>query len=455
MITNKFFFGCVAAVAFGSALAGCVKPAGTAPATAMEAAPPPASAASPEGGIPIPGAVRDNLGITFAKVELRAVAETRRIPGQFELPPTARQEYRAPLAGRITLHVAQFDAVEAGALLFTIDSPQWRQIQHEAVEAAGDIAMAQAALAVAQAQRNEAQSSLNKQEERLGNLAAVNVRNAELEAAATALRSSLPRLDAENRAQQTALLEAEEHFASRLNALSSVTGIPVDALRSGAGDAAAWRSLAALEVRAHQAGVVEKLEVAPGGWLEEGVLAMTLVDPAQVRFRAEAPQADILLFRDGMAARVVPPRGGSVDLQAALPGTLALGITADAEDRTLPLYVTPAELAPWAKEGVGGYLEIELTEDPRKQFAIPLASVMQDGLEHVFYRRDPADPDRALRVLADLGPSDGRWVVLKSGVKEGDEVVLDGAYALKLTSSGQQAPSGYHYHADGQLHKNH
>jgi hypothetical protein len=84
-----------------------------------------------------------------------------------------------------------------------------------------------------------------------------------------------------------------------------------------------------------------------------------------------------------------------------------------------------------------------------------VASVIQDGLEHVFYRRDPKDPDRALRVLADLGPSDGRWIVLKSGVKEGDEVVLDGVYALKLTSSAQQAPAGYHYHADGALHKNH
>jgi multidrug efflux pump subunit AcrA (membrane-fusion protein) len=434
---------------------GCVKPVGGV-STATDAVTPPANPATPpKGGIAIPPAVRDNLGITFAKVELRAVAQTRRVPGQFELLPTARQEYRALLGGRLKLHVAQFQAVNAGDVLFTIDSPQWRQIQHEAVEAEGDITMAQAGLQVARAQRHEAEASLEKQDERLKNLAAVNVRKAELEAAATSLRSSLPRLDAETRAKETALREAEEHYASRLNALSSVTGIPIDQLSRRAHNEAAWRSIVALEVRAQQAGIIETLAVSEGGWLEEGALALTVVDPAKLRFHAEAPQSDIVLFRDGMSARVVPPQGGSVDMQAGIAGTLTLGLTANEHDRTVSLFVTPSEVAPWAKAGVGGYLEVELNADAKKQFAIPVASVMQDGLDHVFYRRDPKDPDRALRVLADLGPSDGRWIALRSGVKEGDEVVLEGAYALKLTSSGQQAPPGYHYHADGQLHKNH
>lgn len=433
----------------------CVKTAGTTAAANPEAEPAPATMPSPKGGIAIPAAVRDNLGITFAKVELRAVAETRRVPGQFELLPTARQEYRALLGGRITLRVAQFQAVNAGDVLFTIDSPQWRQIQHEAVEAEGDITMAQAALEVARAHRHETESSLTKQDERLKNLAAVNVRKAELEATATGLRSSLPRLDAETRAQEATLREAQEHYASRLNALSSVTGIPVEQLRARTGNEAAWRSIAALEVRAQQAGIVETLAVNEGGWLEESSLALTVIDPARIRFHAEAPQADIAVFRDGMAARIVPPQGGSVEVQSALPGTLTLGLTANEHDRTLSLYATPSELAPWAKAGVAAYLEVELTENAKKQFAIPAAAVMQDGLDRVFYRRDPKDPDRALRVLADLGPSDGRWIVLRSGVREGDEVVLDGAYALKLSSSSPQAPPGYHYHADGQLHKNH
>ena len=84
-----------------------------------------------------------------------------------------------------------------------------------------------------------------------------------------------------------------------------------------------------------------------------------------------------------------------------------------------------------------------------------MSSLVQDGLESVFYRRDPNDKNRVLRVVADLGDNDGRWVALKSGVKKGDEVVSEGAYALALTSTGSQAPDGYHYHADGSLHKDH
>lgn len=430
--------------------AGCVQRPGDSPAPAVEEPP-----AAMRGGIEIPSGVRDNLGITFATVTPRVVAETRRVPGQFELLPTARQEYRAPLGGRAELKVEQFQEVSAGDTLLTIDSPGWRQIQHDAVEAEGDITLAQASLDVARARRDEVRANLSKQEARLQNLATVNVRNADLESTVITLRSSLPRLDAEVRAQETTLQEAEEHYASRLNALSSVTGIPVETLRTPNGHGATWRSITQLPVRAEHDGVVETLTVADGGWLEPGDLALSVLDPAKIRFHAEAPQSDIALYREGQTTHIVPPQGGSVEMQEALRGTLTLGLTAHERDRTVSLYVTPDTLSPWAKAGIGGYLEVTLEDDAPEKLAIPTAAVIQDGLEHIFYRRDPKDADRALRVVADLGASDGRWVVVRSGVKEGDEVVLDGVYALKLSDSGQQAPPGYHFHADGALHKNH
>jgi hypothetical protein len=53
---------------------------------------------------------------------------------------------------------------------------------------------------------------------------------------------------------------------------------------------------------------------------------------------------------------------------------------------------------------------------------------------------------------ADLGVSDGRWVVIHSGVRAGDEVVLDGVYPLMLATSGS-AQKGGHFHADGTWHE--
>lgn len=408
-----------------------------------------------QGGIAVPPAVRENLGITFATVERRTIAQSRRVPGIFEFTPKALHEYRALLTGRITLHVEQFQRVQKGDLLFTINSPQWREIQHAAVEAEGEITMAEAMLDVTRARRTEAQSSLSKLNERLGNLSAAGVRNASIEAQVTELRSSMPRFDAEVRAQEAALAEAHEHYLSRLRTLSSVTGISIDLLTEPQEGAAAWRAITELEVRTLEDGTVQEIGVNDGGWLNEGDLALTTVDPTAIRFHAEAPQTDIALFRDGQSARIVPSRGSSVDLQTDMTGTVSLGLAAHVEDRTISLYTRPDYLAPWARAGVSAFLEITVTDQPEETWAIPSSAVIQDGLEHVYFRRDPENPDRVLRVVADLGESDGRWVALRSGVKSGDEVVLDGAYALKLTDSGAQAPEGYHYHADGSLHKDH
>ena len=92
----------------------------------------------------------------------------------------------------------------------------------------------------------------------------------------------------------------------------------------------------------------------------------------------------------------------------------------------------------------------------RPTLAVPRSSVVRDGLTHVLFRRDPQDPDTVIKLEADLGVDDGRWVELRSGVMRGDEVVLAGAYELKLASQqAGGAPQGGHVHADGSVHEDH
>lgn len=409
----------------------------------------------PEAGILLPRNVRENLGITFATVERRKIAATRRVPGRFELRPEARHEYRALLPGRVHLAVKQFDAVDQGDLLFTINSPEWRQIQHSAVEAEGEIAMAEATRDVIQARLDESRALLAKNESRLKNLNDAGARSAQLETEAAALKSSIPRITAELKAQDASVDEAHDHYQSRLRILSSVTGKSLDELLAESDGEPAWRQIRELEVFAESAGTVEQLNVPNGGWLGPGEMALSTVDHRAVRFHAEAPQSDITYYKDGQRAKIVPSQGGSVDLQMAADGTLTLGLTAHPEERSISLYVEPVEVPAWARAGVSAFLEVTLTENAQEEWAIPLASVVQDGLDKIFYRRDPENPNRVLRVLADVGENDGRWVAVRSRVQAGDQVVLDGAYALKMSGQAQQAPEGYHYHADGTLHKNH
>ena len=413
--------------------------------------------------IDVPPAVRENLGITFAKVERRSVASTVRAAGRFELLPSARREYRCPLPGRVNLAVQQFQRVQEGDLLLRLDSPEWRRIQHEAVEAEGEISLAEAKLQVSEAAKVEAEKAIELQRERIGRLAEAQVRRAELEAALAELQNRLPRLEAEVRAAKVALAEAKEHYQSKLNTLSSVVGLPVAQLletvpdqadaHSGpeAGAAAPrWRTIHAIELRAAEAGVVESVALTNGSWAEAASLALVTVNPRAVRFRAVALQSDLARIGDDLPATVVPPAGGSLGGGEPIPARLNVGLAADPEQRTVELIATPSAVPAWAKAGVTASLEI-VTEQAKEALAIPVAAVVQDGLEQIFFRRDPKDPDKVIRTGADLGVGDGRWVVVNSGVKAGDEVVLDGVYELKLTGVGKPQGGG-HFHADGTWH---
>jgi hypothetical protein len=211
-----------------------------------------------------------------------------------------------------------------------------------------------------------------------------------------------------------------------------------------------WRRINNIDVRATADGVVEALALTNGAWAATGDQVLSTITPQRLRFRAMAMQSDLGRLKDGLPARIVPPKGGSIELQESMDADLALGLRADAQERTIELIAMPKTLASWARPDVSGHLEV-FTAGGKAELAIPLSSVIQDGLAKVFFRRDPKDPDHVIRMEADLGIDDGRWVVVSSGVREGDEVVLDGVYQLMVATSGTVQKGG-HFHADGSFH---
>ena len=113
----------------------------------------------------------------------------------------------------------------------------------------------------------------------------------------------------------------------------------------------------------------------------------------------------------------------------------------------------PREIAPWARAGVSGFLEVTPGGTAGDQpLAIPVQAVARDGLLSIVFRRDPKNPDKVIRLEADLGFDDGRYVEIKSGVRAGDEVVVDGVYQLMVATSGTVQKGG-HFHADGTFHE--
>jgi multidrug resistance efflux pump len=443
---------------------------------------------APTNHIDVPDSVRRNLGITFAKVESRAVTRTIRAPGRFELQPQARREYRTNLGGRVDLNVVQYQRVQPGTLLYTLDSPAWRELQQRlnetdaaVLQSAARVAMIDPLMAAHHEHELTLHSAVELWNQRVAQLAQSNsgVITAEELAQARSMvatnRAELSEviekeaeLEARRVEVRSELAAARERFELLLMNASSLLSIQKSRLESPAdpalerhGPLAAdesrdrhplWREIQMVEVRATHPGIVESFALTNGAWASEASLILTIVQPELIRFRARAMQSDLGRLRDGLPATIVPPPGGSVDPSAAMHDLITLGLAADPDQRTIELLVTPSAPPAWARAGVTAHLEVVVDGTSQPEPAIPVAATIRDGLVTVFFRRNPKDPDEVVRVEADLGPTDGRWVVVRSGVKAGDEVVLDGVYQLMLATSGV-AQKGGHFHADGTFHE--
>jgi len=437
-------------------VSGCSNENGPSASTGTQAE----ASAAPTNRIEIPASVRKNLGITFAPVERRRVESTIRVPGSFELHPLARHEYRMTFPGRVELLVDQYEAVEPGDLLYRFQSPQWPELQHEVIVGEQDIESARAEIDVAQARIAETEKRLANMRERLEVLAEAEFKQAALEAEATDLGSSLPRLRAELRLAKTMLSNAERTREHALHRASSATGIDesrlVGEVEHDGVMLPAYRSIDWIEVRATASGVIETLAVTDGAYVEAPSVVVSSVDTTRVRFRAMALQADLVRLSRNTGARIVPPKSRDISIGDGVDASVSIGLEAHPEQRTVTLLAAPGDSRDWIMPGVSAFLEVVVESSGGPALAIPRAAIVKDGIVHVFFLRDPHDPNKAIRIEADMGVSDGRWIAIRSGLSLQSEVVLDGAYELKLASQQDGTNrKGGHFHADGKFHDEH
>ncbi|HIF40779.1 MAG TPA: hypothetical protein EYQ74_06755 [Planctomycetes bacterium] len=438
------------------ALSGCATDAGEDPAPEAQAT------LDPNGpGLELSATIRRNLGVTFAKVEVRRVANTMRIPGTFEFTPLARREYRLPLAGRVELLVDENDPVEPGQPLFRFQSPTWPELLHEIILGEQEMARTEVQIQVDEAKLEEARSNLDTVRSRTRALADLDLAQADLVADAATIEASLPRLEAQLQLARIGLDNARRTRQHALHRAATAAGLteadllaPVDG--PDGSSIPGYEAIDWIEVSADRAGVVESLDLTDGAFAQAPARVLTTVNPKALRLHAMALQADLPELEGLTQAMIVPPRSPGLALEEGIAALVQLSLEAHPAERTLVVLAEPAEHPPWVRNGVSAFLEIVTGDASANALAIPASAIVRDGLEHVFFRRDPSNPNRVLRVVADMGVSDGRWTVLNSGVQRGDEVVLAGAYELNLASSGQDKNSASgHVHADGTTHTDH
>jgi multidrug efflux pump subunit AcrA (membrane-fusion protein) len=419
-----------------------------------------APAAAPSADITLTSTARENLGITFAKVQYRVVQGTVRYPGRFETEASARHSYQTPIAGRVEVLVRPYQFVAAGDPLYRIESEEWQRLQVAIAEGCNDRACGGDCAATGTANKNlaageqhleasaqalqawtERAKALEKLDKELGGKAAeraeVSIRIAELGLQVSEAQQQLAKLKRE--AQGPDGSSATGLAAVRLRQIfalaTAITGLSRKELEARDDKGIPrWLSLDAPLIRASAPGCVESAVLTTGTWTAAHTTVLTVTNPSVVRFEAAGLQADLPRLKPGLTGHVVAHDPANQD---RIPVDVSLAPLADAIDRSVLLIArtaTGAALPHWVRPGVTALLEIAISGSTDEELAIPLACLVPEGLERVFFRRDPAHPELLKRVIADLGVSDGRWVVLQSGVKEGDEVVLGGVHPLALST---------------------
>jgi hypothetical protein len=357
------------------------------------------------------------------------------------------------------LLVTQYQRVEAGTPLYRIDAPAWRGLAEEIIAVEAKVASMGPLREAHRVHERSLADKVALWKARLTQLDELRVAGGGSAAQFTDARATLNATQAElaDVMETDASLQAEDAEANaRLRGMQARR-----AALLAAGGCPQGESMGFV-VCAVAAGVVASIDVTQGGLVADSANVVEVVQPEQVRFRARALQGDLGRLRDGLPSRVVAPSADGSG--AALLGTLAIGIAADPDGRTIDLVFMPSSVAsgeafPWVRAGVAASLEVTLDFTPGQEaadssqtLAIPMNAVVRDGITPIIFRRDPKNPDKAIRLDADLGVDDGRWVVIKSGVKEGDEIVVAGNFQLMLATSGIAAKGG-HFHSDGTFHE--
>jgi RND family efflux transporter MFP subunit len=201
---------------------------------------------------------------------------------------------------------------------------------------------------------------------------------------------------------------------------------------------------AGVPIRSPIAGVVARVAVAPGGFVEEGDHLFHVVDAERLWLEARVAETDVGEIRRPAGAwfRVqgfdavfeVTPRTGA--------RLVAFGALVDPESRTVPVVFEFPRPDPRLRVGQAVSARV-FTGEEQDALAVPAGALVNDAGTEVVYVQ--IGGERFERRLVRTGLRDGDFVAIEEGLLPGERVVSRGAYLVHL-AAGAPAEAG-HGHA--------
>jgi RND family efflux transporter MFP subunit len=183
-----------------------------------------------------------------------------------------------------------------------------------------------------------------------------------------------------------------------------------------------------LALMAPIAGVINERHLAAGQRVAAGDLLFSIVDPRAVWMRFNVPAMD--------AGRTSATSGATFSVEGSdrvyrTSKVVSVGNDIDPDRRTLSVIVEIDNADLSLKGGMLGDGRL-LLGDPIGGIAVPNSAIRDEDGVFVAYVQIGGETfeRRAVRV----GPSDGEWTLVESGIRPGERVVTLGAYQVKLSS---------------------
>ncbi|TDT43917.1 RND family efflux transporter MFP subunit [Halospina denitrificans] len=189
---------------------------------------------------------------------------------------------------------------------------------------------------------------------------------------------------------------------------------------------------AMVPVMAGTAGTVAEVMTGPGSYLDEGEPMLRVVDRQRLRLEARVSESEAL---EQPAGAWYTPAGSDQrftvdpDNGARL---VSAGELIDASSRTRSVIF---ELSNEANHRVGTAAKVRVWNgDSKRALAVPVSAVQRESGETVVYLANGGETFE--RRVVNLGIRAGDYVAVRRGLEDGDRVVVDGSYLVRLAASG-------------------
>jgi membrane fusion protein, heavy metal efflux system len=200
-----------------------------------------------------------------------------------------------------------------------------------------------------------------------------------------------------------------------------------------------------IAIRAPISGTVAEVNVAPGGFVNEGQALMHIADSSRLWLEVRVAESDL--------GRIGQPSGASFSVEgfeapfevSESKGARMVGFgnVIDPVTRTAPLVYEFAN--PDRRLRIGTAVKASVYSGGTAQVvAIPVSALIDDSGQSVVYVQ--LGGEEFERRAVELGIRDSGWVEIRSGVAAGERVVSKGAYQVRLAATGPAATGEGHVH---------